>query len=1119
MTYQEIKDSLSKCEKSLKAIQDGTYKDIKNIDVKETITKLQMLKESFTKQLSEMEIDPEKGVVSTDDSGEAEKLAKKGINVALTKEQEGVKFSKEETMAIAKDVGKAVAKALNDAGDEVAHMKAKDISEGSFEIYVEYKNGSDDQFSFYISDDTLHLVDFSFDKELVDVGVKPSGEAIVHVDVLANELVKHFRSLSEGMSDQEFADAKEKERLEKHPERDMIKKIQALIQNANKNEGEYAADKHNVNVYGYQTMHFDICPGAKSLFDRVIKDGSIEDKEGLKKLAQLHDILFTIEKIALKDSNKAKQYLDRAIKVASDIYVLGNRIGLNQNTDLSYIQSHIEKINDAAREEEVNEAPENMYYFKVPRTDKAKLNAAQNTIETFYDPVRFADIVDDDGAGNVVMYIHKKDFDPGMIDDLQGDGIDLSSSNFPGINENTPTVFDDESMDALRDIILKYVEDPNDAEKAVQQVDDNGLDSLSPELTANLERDPEFKAWYNKLHSVPNADTDYMKRRRSEKDYQQENALGFSDIKKLGDKAASHIDIETRRDSRYTFGNRPYQDDQLRYQIAKKLGYIKENEAEDGKLVTFGYDLDRIEDVVKHLQSKYKEGQDFELHIGYGDDLPNAVTLKNPSLQKDHDLNDMLNAAQADNDYIGEGEDLDVGHQDDEPGMLKSTAYESATYAAKLYKKLAKYDQFDGEVDFPNWWQSKLILAKDYLSKAFHYLDSEEKQPMIDKLALEAQSHPVMVQQRIAHAKKAKEKEGQMAASKGKKYSENPYEKGTKDHLAWSKGHNSSRARKLSLKEWGGSDQNAMNQSMHKDLGNPDKFPGLSQVLAAAEAAVDFYWDDWEEYKTDREGLVTYAAQRYTSKMFPEFWSNMQKLFAPANEGKYKSDAQRKAIHAKKAEMNEASYDDAISELRDIVDRAEDLGQEAREIVRQYFPSELSRLDGYGAFNFVYSSNRYDTTLGKFVDRLEEEGYDDEFDESVDELFGSKVNYDDIIGPIVKRLQDLKKYVSKKEPDAMDDLQQVIRAFEIFDEKMSYGTHMELEEGQAAIKKQLDKIDQALKQHKDHTIAVAKTPADQRSEEDKEHLAKMAELTKKKKELLDKYGDAVAGINRNQELD
>ena len=65
-----------------------------------------------------------------------------------------------------------------------------------------------------------------------------------------------------------------------------------------------------------------------------------------------------------------------------------------------------------------------------------------------------------------------------------------------------PTAFDDESFDALRDIILKYVEDPDDAEKAVQQVDDHGLDSLAPELLANLDRDPEYKAWYNNLHGM-----------------------------------------------------------------------------------------------------------------------------------------------------------------------------------------------------------------------------------------------------------------------------------------------------------------------------------------------------------------------------------------------------------------------------------------------------------------------------------------------------------------------------------------------------------------------------------------------------------------------------------------
>ena len=44
--------------------------------------------------------------------------------------------------------------------------------------------------------------------------------------------------------------------------------------------------------------------------------------------------------------------------------------------------------------------------------------------------------------------------------------------------------------------------------------------------------------------------------------------------------------------------------------------------------------------------------------------------------------------------------DLDVGHQDDEPSMLKKDLYDIITNAAKLYKQLHKYDQGDGEVDF-----------------------------------------------------------------------------------------------------------------------------------------------------------------------------------------------------------------------------------------------------------------------------------------------------------------------------------------------------------------------------------------------------------------------------------
>ena len=60
-------------------------------------------------------------------------------------------------------------------------------------------------------------------------------------------------------------------------------------------------------------------------------------------------------------------------------------------------------------------------------------------------------------------------------------------------------------------------------------------------------------------------------------------------------------------------------------------------------------------------------------------------------------------------------------------------------------------------------------------------------------------------------------------------------------------------------------------------------------------------------------------------------------------------------------------------ELRNIFYDIEQKADVARDIVRYVFPNELSRLDDYGAFNAMYSANRYDTTLGKFVDRLEEE--------------------------------------------------------------------------------------------------------------------------------------------------
>ena len=712
MTYQELKDRLSKCELTLEKIKNGAYKTSKE-NITKTVEKLNLLKESLQKQLAEAD----KGIVYTDDEKKAKDLADDGVDVKLSDEiEENVKFSVDETKAIARKVGEAVAKAIHSLGDEVAHMKAKNIEPNSFEIYIEYKNDNEDQFSFYVKDDTLHLVDFSFDKELVDVGVKPSGEAIVHVDHLSNELQKHFKSLNE----------------------------------------ERAADKYNVNVFGYQTKHYKICPGAKAFMEKLV-DGKYGDKnkKEVVRLAKLHDLLFHYEIMALQDADYAKKILSIAKDIAKGIQDQVENMGIPVQ-DVDYVNSHVDKIADKAKGvDEINEAPDDMYYIKVKRTDKASQNALQDAIETFYHPVRFADIVDDDGAGNVIFYIHKKDWDPGMEDDIMGNGVQIVDTNMP-------------------------------LSEGEKETDD-----------------------YGRPHVEPKGSRTYL---------DPEEMLPSNRFKKMAQK-----------------------------------------------------------------------------------------------------------------------EDKDVGHQDDEPDMLQSTAFETAQYAAKLVKKLQKYDNFDGEVDFPNWWQAKLILAKDYMQKAYHYLAAEEAQPAIDKLALE--------------------------------------------------------------------------ENVDKVAGGiPYKREGNKIIIT-------------EPLDDATKERIMKRAKEHGHHAAPNMAGGVTIM---AKEGKYKSDAQRKAIYATKAEKGELKEEltddqrDALEELERILDQASDLGSQARDIIADTFPSYLSQGDAYGAFNFGDSSNSYDTTLSSIVQSIYDG--DEDMDEDNNPVpQGKHIKVDDMQfmhDQIVSRMKMLAKIYKEKGPEA-----------------------------------------------------------------------------------------------------
>jgi len=94
------------------------------------------------------------------------------------------------------------------------------------------------------------------------------------------------------------------------------------------------------------------------------------------------------------------------------------------------------------------------------------------------------------------------------------------------------------------------------------------------------------------------------------------------------------------------------------------------------------------------------------------------------------------------------------------------------------------------------------------------------------------------------------------------------------------------KVKNTAVNEWGSSDQSIMNKAIHKDAGSPKKMPSPfdSKLIAAAEDAVDFYWDDWKEYETDRQGLIDNAIRGYLRSYFRKDWDLLIKMFEPVDE-------------------------------------------------------------------------------------------------------------------------------------------------------------------------------------------------------------------------------------------
>ena len=135
------------------------------------------------------------------------------------------------------------------------------------------------------------------------------------------------------------------------------------------------------------------------------------------------------------------------------------------------------------------------------------------------------------------------------------------------------------------------------------------------------------------------------------------------------------------------------------------------------------------EDLVRFLQKQgvkidlkepytYKDIKDEKKALGlegkFDDLMPQNFTITMPDVPK------------------GMFEDIDLGHEDNEPHMIKGELYQIGKYAMDLYAIMEELEETGGEYDLPGWWQSKITTAKNMISSAKHYLDFELKEPQID---------------------------------------------------------------------------------------------------------------------------------------------------------------------------------------------------------------------------------------------------------------------------------------------------------------------------------------------------------------------------------------------------
>jgi len=202
--------------------------------------------------------------------------------------------------------------------------------------------------------------------------------------------------------------------------------------------------------------------------------------------------------------------------------------------------------------------------------------------------------------------------------------------------------------------------------------------------------------------------------------------------------------------------------------INTRLDKLYDTKGADGELYAYGIAVNQVK---KKAES--------------GAETPEEQPTED-NMDKDQKLKEMIQAALSkplEEKKTELDEDLDLGHQDDEPHMIKGELYKIAQNALALYKMLEPFDNSNQEVDLPAWWQSKITKACTMLGSAKSYLEFELKEPQIDAM-VDIASEEGAIKEKITKATPAGEVISDFEKSKAPQFKGKSKEKKRKMAIA-----------------------------------------------------------------------------------------------------------------------------------------------------------------------------------------------------------------------------------------------------------------------------------------------------------------------------------------------